>query len=110
MAPFQNGGNDEGSHLGPKYLVDVIIRPHSASSNRPLSSSNRLDLLVPRSRTALAQPRSFASIGPALWTELSPSVRSTFFRQSLVFLCVSQNLFFLMGPCTLAAFLNGSPY
>jgi len=41
--------------LAPKYLVDVILRPHSASSIRPLRSLNRLDLLVPRSRTALAQ-------------------------------------------------------
>src|SRR6218665_3366421 len=30
------------------------------------------------------------------------------FMQSFVFLCPSLNLFFLMGPCTLAAPLNGS--
>src|SRR6218665_156322 len=31
--------------------------------------------------------------------------------QSFVFLCLSQNLFFfIMGPCTLAALLNGSPH
>ena len=58
--------------IAPKYLVDVILRPLSASSNRPL------DLLVPRSRTALAQSRSFASIGPSLWNALYPSIRSTF--------------------------------
>ena len=66
-----------------KYLVDVILRPLSASSNRPLRSLNRLDLLVSRSRTALAQSRSFASIGPALWNALSPSVHSTFLSHSL---------------------------
>jgi len=27
--------------LAPKYLVDVILRPHSASSNRPLRSLNQ---------------------------------------------------------------------
>jgi len=43
----------------------------------------KLDLLVPRSRTALAQSRSFASIGPTLWNALSPSVRSTFLSGSL---------------------------
>src|SRR6218665_205781 len=53
--------------LAPKFLVDVILRTHSASSSRPLCSLDRLDLLVPRSRTALAQSRSFASIGPSLW-------------------------------------------
>src|SRR5688572_20910636 len=43
--------------LAPKYLVDVILRPHSASSQRQLRYSNRLYLLVPRSRTAMAQSR-----------------------------------------------------
>src|SRR6218665_76143 len=55
--------------------------------------------LVPRSRTPLAQSRSFASIGSTLWNTLSPSVRHTLyfsFRQSFVFLCLSLNLFFLM--------------
>src|SRR6218665_2453308 len=57
--------------LAPKFLVDVILRTHSASSSRPLCSLDRLDLLVPRSRTApLAQSRSFASIGPSLWDAL----------------------------------------
>jgi len=32
--------------LAPKFLVDVIFRPHSASSNRPLRSLNRLEFLV----------------------------------------------------------------
>src|SRR6218665_1070513 len=64
--------------LALKYLVDVILHPHSASSNRPLRSPNRLDLLVPRSRTALAQSRSFSSIGPSLWNALYLSVCSTF--------------------------------
>ena len=62
--------------LASKYLTDLIFRPHSVSSHRPLRSSNRLDLLPRRARTAMAQSRSFASIGPALWNELSPSIRS----------------------------------
>jgi len=33
--------------LALKYLVDVMLNPHSASSSRPLSSLDRLDLLVP---------------------------------------------------------------
>jgi len=32
--------------LTPKYLVNVILRPHSGSSQRSLHASNRLDLLV----------------------------------------------------------------
>jgi len=62
-------------YLLERYLI--------ASSNRPLRSFNRLDLLVPHSRTALAQFRSFASIGPTLWNTFSPSVCSTFLSGSL---------------------------
>ena len=69
--------------LAPKYLTKTLLRPHSASSHRPLRSSNRLDLLVPRSRTAMAQSRSFVSIGPSLWNSLSPSVHSTLLSVSL---------------------------
>src|SRR5688572_33113437 len=83
--------------LAPQYLVGVILRPHSASSHRPLRSCNRLDLLVPRSRTAMAQARSFASIGPSLWNALSPSVRSKILSGSLFFLRFSQNLFIFAG-------------
>ena len=79
--------------LAPKYLVGVILRPLSATSHRPLRSCNRLDLLVPRSRTAMAQSRSFASICPSLWNALSPSVRST----SLLPLLFS-NLLLFVGP------------
>ena len=69
--------------LAPKYLVDAIQRSLSASSHRALRSSNRLDLLVPRSRTAMAQSRSFAAIGPSLWNALSPSARSTILSGTL---------------------------
>jgi len=62
--------------LVQKYLTDVIHRPISVSSHRPLRSLKRLDLLVPRTRTAMAQSRSFASVGPSLWNTLSPSTRS----------------------------------
>ena len=65
------------------HTAMVILQPHSASSYHPLRSSNRLDLLVPRSRTAMAQSRSFASIGPSLWNALSPSVRSKILSGSL---------------------------
>jgi len=62
--------------LAPKYLCDSIRLPASAGSLRPLRFSDRLDLFVPRVRTAMAQSRSFVSIGPALWNQLPPSVRA----------------------------------
>src|SRR6218665_3877484 len=95
-----------------EYYGVIILPPHSASSSRPLRSLSRLDVLDPRSITALAQSRSFASIA---W---SHSLECTFpyctlyfsFWHSFVFLCLSQNLFYLMGPCTRAALLNGSSH
>lgn len=51
--------------LTMKYLVHII--PHSASSHTPLCSSSGLDLLIPSTRTAMAQPTSSAStISPSL--------------------------------------------
>src|SRR6218665_2072171 len=45
---------------------------------------------------ALPHSRFFTSIGPNLWNALSPSVCLLYvsYRQSFVFLCLSQNLFF----------------
>ena len=48
-----------------------------SSSNRPLRSINRRDLLVPRIIIPLAKSRSFTSIGPTLWNAVSPYVRSS---------------------------------
>src|SRR6218665_511233 len=79
-------------------MIDVILCPLSAWSNRPLRSLNRLDLLVPLKRTDLAQSRSFAPIGPAHWNALSPSIRSTFLSGSLSATFASPKpYFFLMG-------------
>src|SRR6218665_3525750 len=49
---------------------------HSTFSHHPLRFSNRPDLLVPRTSTAMAQSRSFVSIGPSLWNAPS-SVHSS---------------------------------
>ena len=62
--------------LAPKYLCDLMRKPLSAISSRPLRSADRLDLLVPRARTALAQHRAFAIVGPSMWNDLPPSIRS----------------------------------
>lgn len=64
-------------------VVDIILRPHPASSFRPLRSSlHRLDLLVPRRATAMTQSQYFSSIGPNLCNFVSfalpPSGHSPF--------------------------------
>ena len=69
--------------MAPRYLVDLMRSPHSATSLRPLRSSHRFDLFVPCVRTSMAQSRSFASIGPSLWNALPPSLRSVFLSSSV---------------------------
>jgi len=99
--------------LAPKYLADVLLRPLSASSHRPLRSSNRLELLVPHTRTAMAQSRSFTSIGPSLWNALSPSTRSRILASNLSStFSFLKTFFFSLALRTgrLGAPLNGSPY
>src|SRR6218665_503457 len=66
-------------HIGqaPRYLHDLIRRPSSPISLRPLRSLDRHDLFVPRARTSMAQTPAFAIIGPSLWNQLLPSTRST---------------------------------
>ena len=60
----------------PRYLCDSIRRPLSAASGRSLRSLDRHDLLVPRSPTATAQHRAYASVGPMLWNDLPTTIRS----------------------------------
>ena len=61
----------------PIYLSDYNMRkPLSATSSRSLRSADWLDLFVPRTRTALAQRRAFAVVGPSTSNDLFPSLRA----------------------------------
>src|SRR6218665_1568086 len=62
--------------LAPKYLCELMSKPPSARSSRPLRSADRCDLLIPWSRTSLSQNRTFAVVGPALWNDSPPALRS----------------------------------
>ena len=64
-------------------LCRQILRPLSGTSKRPLRSSDRLDLFVPRVRTTMVQSRSSVCIGPSLWNRLLPSLRSTILSSSI---------------------------
>ena len=52
--------------LASKYLRELVSKPLSARSSRPLHSADRCDLLVLWSRTFLPLNRAFAVVGPAL--------------------------------------------
>src|SRR6218665_1824122 len=62
--------------LAPKYLCELMSKPPSARSSRPLRSADRCDLLIPWSRTSLSQNRAFAVVGPALWNDSPSALRS----------------------------------
>ena len=64
-------------------MRELIHRPHSVASHRPLRSSDRLDLLVPHLKTSLAQSRYFASKGTALWNELPASAHSSILSDNI---------------------------
>src|ERR1043165_7959903 len=66
--------------LAPRYLCDLMCKPLSARSSRPLRSADRLDLFVTRSRTSLTQHRAFAVVGPSLWNDLPPQFVAEFLR------------------------------
>src|SRR6218665_3349664 len=61
---FKVHGSKSQLGLAPSYLTDFMRKPMSSMSARPLRSTARLDLFVPRVRTALAQCRAFAVTGP----------------------------------------------
>src|SRR6218665_249105 len=62
--------------LAPKYLRELMSKPSSARSSRPLRSADRCDLLIPWSRTSLSQNRAIAVVGTALWNDSPLALRS----------------------------------
>src|SRR6218665_1742098 len=54
------------------------IKVSSIHSRSTLRSSARGHLVVPRSRTSIAQSRSFAIVGPSNWNKLLQSLRDLF--------------------------------
>src|SRR6218665_204483 len=86
--------------LAPKYLFELMSKPLSARSSRPLRSADRSDLLVPWSCTSLFQNRAFAVVGPALWNDTPPALRSLMLRgissaslrslKTFLFICLSR--------------------
>src|SRR6218665_1202647 len=62
--------------LAPSYLTDFMRKPMSSLSASPLRSTDRLDLFVPRVRTALAQCCAFAVTCPSSWNGLPPVLRA----------------------------------
>jgi len=73
-------------------MYAVILRPHSASSNCPLRSLNRLDFLVPRiaeQRWLSLNPLSQELLVPHFWSTFSFYTLYSSFRQSFACLCLS---------------------
>src|SRR6218665_363546 len=81
IAKFQHG-------QAPKYLCEFMSQPLSAhSSSHPLRSADHFDLLVPWFHSSLSQNRAFALVGPALWNDSPPALRSVMLTGDIT--CVS---------------------
>lgn len=95
--------------LDPKYLGNEILRPLSASSHRPLHSSNILDLLVPN--TMGHQQWLLCLTWSLYWNARSPSTCSKILASNLsssfAFL---KTYFFSHGLVHFEAHRNGSRY
>jgi len=64
--------------LAPKYLCELMFKPLSARSSRPLRSADCCDLLIAWSRrpTCLSHNRAFVVVGPALWNDTPSALRN----------------------------------
>src|SRR6218665_2987729 len=87
-SPPSRSINSTGFHSqlvsGSKFFF-WFLNPNStlsATSHRPLRSSDGLVLFVLRVRTTMAQTRSFATIGPSLQNALPSSLRLTLLSRS----------------------------
>src|SRR6218665_2545532 len=74
----------------PKYICDLVLKSVSALSSRSLRSADRLDLLVPRTRTAPGQPHAFSNMGSLIVKFFPPANRSKNFtgKAPSSFLCL----------------------
>src|SRR5688572_11512754 len=93
--------------LASRYLCDSMRRPLSAASGRSLRSLDRHDLLVPRSRTATAQHRAYASVGPLLWNYLSSTIGSVILTGGISSSSCCLKTCFIAGLFALGALLIG---
>jgi len=85
----------------PKYLCDLMRKPLSALSSRRLRSADRLDLLIPRTRTqtALAQHHAFAIVSLSLWN-LSPAIPSNISILMPPISCYLKTFLYVLGAAT----------
>jgi hypothetical protein len=56
--------------LPPSYLCQLFTLASASLGRRSLRSATRGDFLVPFSRTATMQQRSFSVVGPTVWNDL----------------------------------------
>ena len=105
------------SFCSPKYSWEmlqntsqtiIMLKPLSASSSCSLHSADRLDLFVPKIRTALAQHRAFSVVGPSIWNSLPSSLRAELMTRFSSSASQSLKAFLFPGVSVLRAPLNSA--
>ena len=74
--------------LCPSYLAEDCILLSATRGWQHLRSADRLELLVPRTRTVAFGPRAFTVAGPGVWNSLPPALR----EPTLSFNCFRRGL------------------
>src|ERR1700733_14972519 len=69
----------------PFYLSRFFLPTSTVPGRAHLRAAVRGDILVPRARTALMHNRAFSIVGPSLWNDLVPEIRSLKHDQYLTF-------------------------
>src|SRR6218665_2409844 len=62
--------------LAPKYLCELMSKPQSARSSRPLRFADRCGLLIIMVPYCFIPDLGFAVVGPSLWNDTPPALRS----------------------------------
>src|SRR3984885_8445094 len=83
--------------LAPLYLRELCRSTVSVQGRSTLRSANKAELLVPHSRTAIRQRRSFSVAGPTTWNSLPVTLRLTPRGHHTIFFCQLKTFLFGQG-------------
>ena len=83
--------------FAPSYLRDLCRPVSDVAARRVLPSATRGELLVPRARLATRQRRAFSVVGPSIWNDLPPELRSLLLIDPTGFYKSLKSFFFSRG-------------
>ena len=83
--------------FAPSYLRDLCRPVSDVAARRVLRFAASGELLVPRARLATRQRRAFSVVGPSIWNDLPPELRSLLLINPTGFYKSLKSFFFSRG-------------